>query len=321
MPLFLKGKRVLVTGASGFIGSHVAERLVKAGNRVAVMVRQDSDLWRLKDFKDRLSLCRGDLRVQQDVENCVGTVRPEYVFHMGAYGVDSRHTDPVQAVSTNVLGMVFLVKSLLQAGCKKLINVGSCMEYGNKDIQVKEDAHLEPFNIYGSSKAAGSIIAHQLAAEHGLPVVTLRAFGVFGEREGCHKFFPHIILSILQGKEVKLTGCEQYRDYCYVDNLVDAIFLAAGNEECQNDIFNVGSGTIRPLRDYVEMVYQRMDSPVKPQYGAIPYRPVEFWRPWPDTEKIRATLQWKPRISLEEGLDRTIDWYKRNLDKYLGTKR
>ena len=81
MPQFLKGRRVLVTGASGFIGSHVAERLVKAGNRVAVMVRQDSDLWRPRDLKTA-SPVPGDLRVQQDVENCVGTVRPEYVFHM-----------------------------------------------------------------------------------------------------------------------------------------------------------------------------------------------------------------------------------------------
>lgn len=179
--------------------------------------------------------------------------------------------------------MVHLVKSLSQTGCNKLINIGSCMEYGNKDDQVKENAYLEPFNIYGSTKAAGTIIAHQLAAQEGLPLITLRAFGIFGEREGSHKFFPHIILSILQGREIKLTGCEQYRDYCYVDNLVDAFLLAAKSPQ-QNDIFNVGSGTIRPLRDYVEMIYQRMDSQVKPRYGAIPYRPVEFWRPWPDIE-------------------------------------
>lgn len=321
MPSDFKGKKVLITGACGFIGSHLAERLVRAGAQVTVMVRENSDLWRLEGIKEWISLCLGDLRVQQEVENCVKTIRPEYVFHLGAYGVDSRQGDEAQAVNTNVLGLVFLVNALLETECTKLINIGSCMEYGNKDEMVKEDDYLAPFNIYGRTKAAGTIIAHQLAARGGLPLVTLRAFGIFGEWEGSHKFFPNIIISILQGKEVRLTGCEQYRDYCYVENLVDAFLLAAGDPHCQNEIFNVGSGTIRTLREYVEMIYQRMDSQLKPKYGAIPYRPVEYWRPWPDTGKIHSVLHWEPRISLEDGLDRTINWYRCNLDKYMGTGR
>lgn len=321
MPRYFTNKKVLITGASGFIGSHLALRLVNAGSHVAVMVRETTDLWRLREIKDSIRLCRGDLREQEQVEACVRAIRPDYVFHLGAYGVDSRERNEIQAVKTNVSGTVFLVSALLKTGCEKLLNIGSCMEYGNKAERVREDAPLEPFNIYGSTKAAGIIIAHQLAAQGGLPLVTLRAFGIFGENEGSHKFFPHIILSLLQGREVRLTGCEQFRDYCYVENLVDAFLLAAQDQACKNEIFNIGCGAIRPLKDYVEMIYAQMNCPAKPNYGAIPYRRDEVWRPHPDISKIQAVIQWAPRLSLEEGLTRTINWYRHNLDKYQGTGR
>lgn len=321
MPLDFVNKQVLITGTSGFIGSHLAARLVKENARVAVMVRETSDLWRLEQIQDSIRICTGDLRIQEQMAALVREIRPDYVFHLGAYGVDSRERDTIQAVKTNVLGTVGLVNALINTGCEKLVNIGSCMEYGNKAERIREDAVPEPFNIYGSTKAAATIIAHQLAAEGGLPLVTLRAFGIFGENEGSHKFFPHIILSLLQGREVRLTGCEQFRDYCYVENLVDAFLLAATNRACQNEIFNIGCGAIRPLKDYVEMVYAHLHCPARPNYGAIPYRRDEVWRPHPDIRKIQAMLQWQPRVSLQAGLARTIDWYTQNLDKYQGTGR
>ena len=314
-------KKVLITGASGFIGSHLTRRMVKANARAAIMVRAASDLWRIEDIRDSVAIHFADLRDQAQVENCIKETRPDYVFHLGAYGVDSRQKDMAKAVSTNVLGTVHLINALIQTGCDKLLNIGSCMEYGNKQEKIREDATLHPFNIYGSSKAAATLIAHQLASENNLPLITLRAFGIFGENEGSHKFFPRIILALLQGREVNLTGCTQFRDYCYVGNLVDAFLLAAQAKSCRNEIFNIGSGTIQPLKYYVEMVYAHLKCTGRPNYGAIPYRPDEVWYPHPDISKIKTVLKWEPKVSLEDGLARTIEWYQKNLIMYHETGR
>ncbi len=312
---------VLVTGASGFIGSHVAQRMVKENARVSVLVRETSDLWRLDDVKTDIEICRADVRDYGQLETCIKNVKPDYVFHMAAYGVDSRQKDYFRAAETNIIGMVNLIESLKQTGCVKFLNIGSCMEYGDKKEIVKEDAALEPFNIYGSTKAAATIMAHQLAAENKIDIVTLRAFGIFGENEGSHKFFPHIILSLLNGSAVNLTACEQYRDYCYIDNIIDGFILAAKDKNCKNAIFNIGSGTVHHLKYYVDMVYALMKNNSKPNYGAIPYRPDEVWKPHPDIGKIRNKLKWEPNISLTDGLIRTIAWYKKNSEKYYGTGR
>lgn len=313
--------KILVTGASGFIGSHIAARMVMEGARVSVLIREESDLWRLDDLKDDFDIYRVDLRDKARLGECIKKVRPDYIFHMGAYGVDARQHDYLTAAHTNIIGTMNLLDALIETGCEKFLNIGTCMEYGDKKEIIPEGATLEPFNIYGSTKAAATLIAHQIAAEKGIDVVTLRAFGIFGENEGSHKFFPHIILSVLQGREVNLTACEQYRDYCYIDNLIDGFLMAALNSSVKNEVFNIGSGTIHKLSYYVDMVYEQMKPAKSPNYGAIPYRPGEVWRPQPDVSKIKKMLNWRPLISFEEGLKRTIAWYDQNLDKYQGTGR
>lgn len=312
-----ENKKVLVTGATGFIGSHMAQRMVEENARVSVLVRETSDIWRLEGIRDDISINRANVRDYWQVDNCIKKIKPDYVFHMSAYGVDSRQKDYFMAAETNILGIVNLMNSLKQTGCQKFLNIGSCMEYGDKKEIIKEGAFLEPFNIYGSTKAAATIIAHQLAAENGIDIVTLRAFGIFGENEGKHKFFPHIILSLLNGSEVNLTACEQYRDYCYIDDIIDGFILAAKDQKSKNEIFNIGSGTIHPLKYYVDMVYALMKNTSKPKYGAIPYRPDEVWKPHPDIAKIRSRLKWQPKVSLKEGLLKTIAWYEENKDRYV----
>ncbi len=314
-------KNILVTGASGFIGSHVAQRMVKENARVAIIARENSDLWRLNEIRHDIAVCRTDIRDFEKLNACINRIMPDYVFHMAAYGVDSRQKDWSTAAQTNILGTVNLMKSLKQAGCEKFLHIGSCMEYGDKQEIVSEDAVLEPFNIYGSTKAAATIMAHQLAAEAGIDIVTLRAFGIFGENEGSHKFFPHIILSLLKGSRVDLTACEQYRDYCYIENIIDGFVLAASDIKCNNAVFNIGSGTVHQLNYYVDMVYELMKNNTKPNYGAIPYRSNEVWKPRPDIGKIRNVLNWEPKIPLKDGLNKTIAWYERNIELYIGTGR
>ena len=309
-------KKVLVTGATGFIGSHMAQRMTEENARVSVLARENSNRWRLEGIEDDIAIYKADIRDSRQVGNCLKKIKPDYVFHMSAYGVDSRQKDYFVAAKTNILGIVNLMTSLQQTGCEKFLNIGSCMEYGDKKEIIKEDAVLKPFNIYGSTKAAATIMAHQMALQNGINIVTLRAFGVFGENEGKHKFFPHLILSLLTGSKVNLTACEQYRDYCYIEDIIDGFMLAAKDKKSKNEVFNIGSGTIHPLKYYVDTVYGLMKNSGQPNYGAIPYRPDEVWKPHPDIGKIRNLLKWQPKFSLKEGLLRTIAWYEKNKDRF-----
>jgi nucleoside-diphosphate-sugar epimerase len=310
-------KRLLITGASGFIGSHLVRRMVEENAEVNIIVRDGSDLWRIDSLLKDIKIHRADLRDSEKIDVYIRKIKPDYVFNMAAYGVDSRQKDYFIAANTNIIGTMNMLNPLISVGCKKFLNIGTCMEYGDKKEIIKETTHLEPFNIYGSTKAASTILAHQIAGENNIDIVTLRAYGVFGENEGNHKFFPHIILSILNNADVDLTGCEQYRDYSYIENLIDGFVLAAQNDAVKNEIFNIGTGIIHPLKYYVDKVFEKMETVKKPNYGAIPYRSGEVWKPHPDISKIQKILGWAPKIGFDEGLDRTIQWYERNKGKYI----
>lgn len=309
-------KSVLITGASGFIGSHLVRRLNSENANIHIIARAGSDLWRIADLIKGITVHRADIRDFDKIFLCINNAKPDYVFNMAAYGVDARQTNYSVAVDTNIKGTMNLLNALIPLGCKKFVNIGTCMEYGDKKEIIREDCHLEPFNIYGSTKASATILSHQIAAENNIDIVTLRAFGVFGEYEGSHKFFPHIILSLLNQTDVNLTGCAQYRDYCYIENVVDGLLSAALNETLKNEIFNIGTGMIYPLKYYVDQIYEKMNISSKPRYGVIPYRTGEVWKPHPDVSKIKTALNWTPRIEFNEGLDKTIQWYEKNRYKY-----
>lgn len=321
MKNYLNNQRVLITGANGFIGSHVVQRMVQEKALVSVIVRESSDLWRIEELKKDIDIHLVDLRDSLSIDQYMKQIKPDFIFHVGAYGVDSRQKDYYTAASTNIMGTMNLLNSLKDIGCKKFINVGTCMEYGDKQEIIQENSYLEPDSIYGSTKASATIIAHQIAAENNINIVTLRPFGIFGEKEGSHKFFPYIILSILEDKEVNLTPCEQYRDYCYIENIMDGFVLAAENEAVKNEIFNIGSGEIFKLKHFVDIIYKEVGQKKEPNYGALAYRKNEVWRQQPDTTKIKSLLNWEPKVSLDEGIKRTINWYQENKEKFIGTKR
>ncbi|MEH7479579.1 NAD-dependent epimerase/dehydratase family protein [Neobacillus drentensis] len=314
--LSFENKRVLITGGFGFIGSHLIRRLLKEKAQVAVLVRETSNPWRIQDILRDVKVLIADIQDGAQVLHSVVQFAPHYIFHLAAYGVNSRQQNYMDALQINVLGTINIVQAAKVAGCEKLINLGSSSEYGNKKGAIHEEMALNPVEIYGSTKAAASIISHQLALESRIPIVTLRPFGVFGEGEDSHKLFGYIITSLLKNQEVKLTSCEQFRDYCYVGNLIDGMLIAAHQPSDQNEIYNIGSGEIYRLKHFVSLIYYHMKANQEPVYATIPDR-INERNPLPDITKIKTRLNWKPLITLEEGIIRTTNWYKQNRDLFI----
>lgn len=309
-------KRVLVTGGYGFIGSHLVRRLKKEQAEVAILVRRSSNPWRLKDLENDIKIFYADLTDATLVNDAIERFKPHFIFHLAAYGTNNTDQDVLEAINVNMGGIVNLIKAAKSVSCEKIINLGSSSEYGNKHGSILETTHLEPVDLYGSTKAAGTLIGHQLSSEYDLPFVTLRPFGIFGEAEEGHKLFGHIFQSLLKNQDVPLTNCEHYRDYMYVGNLIDALVTAASKPTLTNDIFNLGTGQVRPLKDYVELIFKHMNTRNKPLYGVRPLREKERSCPIPDIQKVTTLLKWEPTASLEEGIIKTANWYKAHRELY-----
>ncbi|MFE9081023.1 CDP-abequose synthase [Bacillus cereus] len=312
-----KNKTFLITGGYGFIGSHLVRRLLNLQAKIVLLIRTSSNSWRLNDILKNIETYEIDIRDKKQVQDAIKKVNPDYIFHLAAYGVNSAHTDYMHAIETNIIGTCNIIQAAKLVNCKKIIHMGSSSEYGNKMEPIHENMLLTPVDIYGSTKAAATILAHQIASENNINLITLRPFGIFGEAEEPHKIFSYIILQVLQNKDVNLTLCNQLRDYCYIENIIDACILAVENTTVQNDIFNIGSGTIYPLKHYVELLFKHLNTNSRPNYGAISSRTNERWIPEADVHKIKESLSWEPRINIEEGIIKTINWYKNNTHLYL----
>ena len=316
MPNSLAGKRFLVTGGGGFIGSHLVRLLLKSGCEAVVLEPTGVMPWRMAGIPDAFSLYAADVADSKAVAEIMAQVRPDGIFHLAAYGVDSADQDIQEALRVNVLGIVSVLEAMRQTGCRRIVAMGSGAEYGSCEGLIDETTVLRPRSIYGSAKAAATVIAHQWAGQHDIGIVTLRPFGVYGDAEPRHKLFCHVILSLLDGEDVALTPCGQCRDYCHAADVAAALAACMADVSVNGQVFNVGSGELRPIRQYVERIRSMIDSPGRVLYGALPYRKDEVWTPAPDIRRIREHIGWQPVIGLQQGLERTVAWYRANRHLY-----
>jgi nucleoside-diphosphate-sugar epimerase len=309
----LKEKRIFVTGATGFIGSHLLMRLIKERCEVHISIRENSSLWRIKDVEENYSCHTIDLTDFDGVKRLIGKIKPDIVFHLAAYGVDYRQQNIHQAVDVNINASVNLFESFLENKGFRFIHTGSCFEYGHRNIPISEYDLPNPTSVYGATKAGSvqllSIMSKQMQQGN---LVILRPFGVFGELEGGHRFFPQVIEKLSKGLPVQMTSGEQIRDYIYVENLIDAYIMASvvplKNEV---EIINIGSGERVPLKQLTLMILKQIgESNNLLHFGVLPYRADEMMYLVANIEKAKTVLGWKPKTSLEKGIENMIRWYK-----------
>jgi nucleoside-diphosphate-sugar epimerase len=313
----LKVKRVFVTGATGFIGSHLLRCLIKEGCEVHISVRKNSSLWRIEEVVDNCICHRIDLTDFDGVKSLIGKIKPDIIFHLAAYGVDYREQNIHHAIDVNINACVNLFESFLENKGFRFVHTGSCFEYGHKNAPISEDDLPNPTSVYGITKAASvqllSFISGQ--AQQG-NLVILRPFGVFGELEESHRFFPQLIDKLSRRLSVQMTKGEQIRDYVYVEDLIDAYIIAAVLPlKNRVEIINIGSGKGVPLKEIALNIAKQIGANKNLlQFGALPYRPDEMIYLVADNKKAKAILGWKPKTSLEKGIENMIKWYKRRYE-------
>ncbi len=301
--------RALVTGATGFIGSYLTERLLGAGAAVAVLVRPTANPWRIADLLPRVTRITGDLRELTPVEREIRDFAPEAVFHLAWHGVaGAQRNDPAQ-LDANVQTTTDLVRLAVRAGCQTWIGVGSQAEYGPLNRVIAEDAPTEPTTAYGVAKLRAGLAAAELATEAGLRFAWLRVFSTYGPKDSPDWMLPYLIRTLLRGQTPALTGCEQKWDYLYVADAADAIHRVAEMSAAAG-VMNLGSGVACPLREVVERVRDLVSPARALQFGAVPYRPDQVMHLQADIARLTRATGWRPVTALDEGLRRTVEWYR-----------
>jgi nucleoside-diphosphate-sugar epimerase len=310
----LQDIRVLITGATGFIGSHLAERLLAEEAEVTLAVEPGVSKANIASILDKVRVHEVDLRDDQAVRQLVRECQPRKVYHLAAVGVTEPGVDPRSAVQVNVIGTLNLLEALRERNCDCFVNTGTCYEYGHNTPPMHEDQMVDPINAYAASKSAAWLFCNMYHRTRSFPAVTVRPFTIYGPRQSPRALIPQTILSALRGEDFEMTGGKQTRDFTYVEDVVEGYLRASLSEEAIGQTINLGAGEEHAIKDVVLKVLELMGKPVKPLIGALPYRPREIWRLYADSSKARELLGWQPQISLEEGLRKTIAWYSEKFE-------
>ena len=313
MTTTLSNLKVLVTGISGFIGSHLARRLVEEGAEVHGLVKHSSNLWRIQDLNNQINLHYADIKDFDSVRKAIQGIQAQKVFHLAAYVDVSRSFEVVdEMVEVNIKGTLNLLRALEGTGYDCFINTGTSEEYGDNPAPFRENQTPNPVSLYSASKVATTLFCQMLHKTLGLRILTLRPFLTYGPGQESNMLIPSLMKKVLKGEALEMTKGEQTREFNYVDDIVDGFIKASISPEAVGEIINIGNGLEYKIREVVEMVLKLVNSPIKPNLGALAYRPGETWHFYCDNTKARKTLCWEPKVDLEDGLKMTINWFQKH---------
>lgn len=292
-------QHVVLTGSTGFIGAAVLAELLGQERRVTVLLRPDSKPARLAELTGFETLTYSRLLDQKTVED-LAEKKPDIFIHCGWHGVGGHERNEAFQIIDNIPFTLDSVELAAAAGCRQWVGLGSQAEYGNQNMRVNEDAPLRPTTLYGKAKLAAGVGALALCEARRMAGVWIRVFSTYGPDDAPHWLMPYVVQVFLAGQAPKLTKCEQSWDYLYVADAARAIAAAANG--ATSGVFNLGSGSSRPLRDYIEAIRSELNSPVDPIYGAVPYRSDQVMHLEADVCSLQAATGWTPQVTLAEGV-------------------
>lgn len=296
-------RKIVLTGASGSIGSAVLKQLVKDGNQAVVLARKESKQDRIKMLSGYHTIYYEDFG-RQELMDVLSAHKPDAFIHLAWKGVGGKDRNEAFQITDNLPLTVHAVELARAIGCLHWIGIGSQAEYGNPNCKVAETAPTNPTTLYGKAKLASCWASLGLAESLGIKGSWIRVFSTYGMSDEPTWFIPYIISEIRQGKTPKLTKCEQLWDYLYVDDAARAILSVLYKE--LTGIYNIGSGQAMPLRSVVELIKDVLKSPVNVDYGAIPYKDDQVMHLEADISKIKQLTGWTPEITIEEGIKRLV---------------
>ena len=328
LTMVLENKKILVTGAGGFIGSHLVEALVAGGANVRAMIKYNSrsDIGMLADtpesIQDNVEVIFGDIRdsffVQKAVHGC------DYVFHLAALiGIPYSYVAPNDYVSVNIQGIINVLEACRSEQVDRLIHTSTSEVYGTAQyVPIDEDHVLQGQSPYSASKIAADQMVQAYYRSYDLPVVTVRPFNTFGPRQSARAFIPTVIVQALTGDQLVLGSLDPVRDMTYVSDTAAGFIQVGLCDRAIGQVINLGVGRGESVGTIVRMILRRLkrdNMEIIQSSERIRPSKSEVMRLISDNALAREMCSWAPQYSLEDGLDATIKWIEKNLDRYQPT--
>lgn len=309
-------KNILITGGTGFMGANLVRRLVRDGYRPMLIIRKESNIWRLNDIKNKINFVESDILNKTKLERDILKIKPDIIYHLAVYGtILLKQQDMDEAMKVNIIGTMNLLEESRKVGCEYFINTGSSTEYGQITRRVKEIDTLNPSTFYGASKAASTLLVQEYAKSYSLPVVTLRLFSPYGYYDK-NRFIPSVILHALKNKHLDLSSPYFVRDFIFMDDILEAYLYFLKGKKYYGEIINIGTSKQHRLKDVIQMIEQIINRKLDISWGKKQSNQFESKRCDADIHKAEKLLNWKPRFNLNEGLLKTYTWFSQNLELY-----
>lgn len=306
-----KGTRVFVTGAGGFIGSHLVKRLLNEGAQVHALLKRDEPTWRIKDVLNRLVIWESDITDLQSLQHILPRSNPQIIFHLAALVDVSRSWDLIFPMTEiNLIGTINLLTALKNCSYEVFIHTSSSEDYGDAKPPLREDRRESPISPYSFSKVSSTFFCQMAAKTFDLPVIVLRLFSVYGPSQESSMFIPSAIRELLLKRSFRMSPGEQKRDFIYVDDVVEAYLKLAVCTESRGEVINVGNGISYKVKEVIEMIRGFMGGDTTVEVGALPYRKGEGKDSFCDNQKLKQLTGWSAKVPLREGLRLTVEWYK-----------
>lgn len=297
---------LLVVGGTGFIGSYVVKEGIRRNWRV--------DSLGLGDPRPNRRVA-GARYIKADLSNPstlnkLGAAKYKFVVNLGGYVDHSLYwKDGRRVIRAHFDGLLNLLDCLDKSRLQRFVQIGSSDEYGGAVAPQSEDAREGPISPYSSAKAAATHLLQMLHRTENFPVVLLRLFLTYGPGQNIERFIPQIITGCMSNQPFPTSAGEQLRDFCYVDDVVQAIFEALISEAAVGEIFNIGSGNPISIKDLIEKI-RGLIGQGRPEYGHLAYRAGENMALYPDCRKVKNLIGWSATTDIDTGLQRTIDWMR-----------
>jgi nucleoside-diphosphate-sugar epimerase len=312
----MESRKILITGATGFVGSNLARRFLKEGMEVHVLTRHSSDKWRIVGILGDIREHSADLLQQGKLESIVSVVKPNIIVHSAVYGGHSFQKEARQIMDSNFFGTFNLLNACRKSNFDLFINTGSSSEYGAKPRPMKESDVLEPLDSYGVSKTAATLYAQSLAKTMLLPICTLRLFSPYGYYDDPKRLVSSTTISCLKGEKPNVSSPDPVRDFIFIEDVADAYMKAIETPGAIGKILNIGSGKQYSVDEVVGKIIELTGGKVRPVWGGAQKRSGEpaVWQA--DVSLAKAVLNWEPIHSLEGGLSKTAKWFMENMNLY-----
>lgn len=304
-------KRVVLTGAGGFVGSNLARRLTHEGHELHLLLRPGRRSWRLHGLTAGATLHDIDLDDAAATERLMANIKPDLIFHLAAHGAYPSQTEIHTMIDTNIISTFNLLGACAKTGFESFVVAGSSSEYGFKDHPPAEEEALDPNSLYAVTKASSTMLCRHVARTKDLNVAILRLYSVYGPYEEPSRLIPQLIEAGLQDRFPPLVAPDTARDFIYVADVEDAFLAAASVQQRERGaVYNVGTGVQTTIRQVVNLARDVFAITAEPHWGSMPARSWDTTTWVANSRKIRSELGWVPRHSFEDGFRQTAAWYR-----------